>query len=124
MLRGVGDDDNLPMDSDIDEDAEDTDLPFDFDDGEDSKINFLDDDYVATWSHSSTVWTRMPLNVLIEYDGFDVSNKDVRIVVGEDEEWGESMVRARNVGQRTQSAKRKKSCGPQPLSQAMMTTRR
>jgi hypothetical protein len=48
MLRGVGDDDDLPMGSDIDEDAEVTDLPLDFHDGEDSKRDLLDDDNAAT----------------------------------------------------------------------------
>ena len=48
MLRGVRDNDDLPMGSDIDEDTDDTDLRLEFEDGEDSKINFLDDDNAAT----------------------------------------------------------------------------
>jgi len=37
----VGDDGDLPMGSDIDEDVEDTDLPLDFDDGEEQQNRSL-----------------------------------------------------------------------------------
>jgi len=67
----------------------------------------------------------MPLNVLIKYDGFDVSNEDVRIVVGEDEEWGRDLC---FVKQGTQNrghnrGKEKKNWGPQPLLETMKTAR-
>ena len=41
MLKGVGDDDDLPMGSDAEEDTEDEDLPLDFGDDEDSKNKSL-----------------------------------------------------------------------------------
>jgi len=44
MLRGVGDDGDLPMGSDIDEDVEDTDCLWTLTTAKNSKIDLLDDD--------------------------------------------------------------------------------
>ena len=48
MLRGTGNDDDLPMSSDIDEDTKDKDLPLDFNDNQGSQISLSDDNNAAT----------------------------------------------------------------------------
>ena len=133
MPRAEGDDDDLLMGSDIDEDSEDEDLALDFDeDNEDSHIGLSDDDDdddddekdasdaddVLSLVEGSDNEDLISLDGdvpdgLIEYDGSDASDGELDIVVdGEEEEWdgiggGDSSSRKRK-REETSGAKRKK----------------
>jgi ribosome biogenesis protein MAK21 len=118
MPRAEGDDDDLLMGSDVDEDSEDEDLSLDFDDdNEDSQVDLSDDDddekdtsdaddalsLVEDSDNEALISLDGDIpDGLIEYDGSDASDGEVGIVVDEEEEeWG-------GIGSAASSKKRKR----------------